>query len=634
MRRWIQSLACCLLTVFSSCIMDIDKELPDCLPDEVTDPIAVTANLYCNGHQIAWPEGSHIGVIMLQGATNKFAYTTPVKEYFLPDTSDYLFLPFSELQQIGRPAKGTTQDATGVYPHNLTADENLEVPFSVADQSDQQALDLILAKRTTGITEATDTVHLVFYRPLARLQFHLSLTEIAADGSSKNADTKLAGARISIDGMDASALFSLNDLSCTTSGADSIRALVAADGKSGQAIVFPRKASDKVTFTVALPAYPDTVYTFAMDPQLEISSCKTYSFDMHLAYRYDSDKPGPGPDPDPAIEHHIDYVFEGDANSSNTDVFKNGTSTAWPLNEIITVDDHGSFIFSYDSDLAVSIRTKDGKVIPLNPNTSYTFTDITGDITIIISAKHTEDPGPGPAPDPDPDPDPNPTPDPDPSIKHHIDYIFEKDANSSNVDVYKNGTTTRWPLNEIITVDDHGNFTFSYDSNLNVAIRTKDGKVISLSPKTSYTFTDITSDLTIVISATKSGEPSPGIYYTVTYQFKGDASSDNMTVTQTGAAWPTDKTYTVNPGDNFTFSCVPSEEVELVSITLDDNTKMELNSGNSYTISKINRNIVITIDGKKTPELSGDAGKKGDIISAEVTPWEEIPVIDDTINKD
>lgn len=53
MKKWIQTFIYCLLAAccFSSCIMDIDKELPDCLPDEVTDPIAVTADLYCNGNR-------------------------------------------------------------------------------------------------------------------------------------------------------------------------------------------------------------------------------------------------------------------------------------------------------------------------------------------------------------------------------------------------------------------------------------------------------------------------------------------------------------------------------------------------------------------------------------------------------
>ena len=573
MKKWIQTFIYCLLAAccFSSCIMDIDKELPDCLPDEVTDPIAVTADLYCNGNKIAWATTSHIGVIMLQDKTNKFVYNTPVKNYFLPDTSTYLFQPQSELQQIGRPEAGTTQNATGIYPHNLIVNEMLEVPFSVTDQSDQQALDLILAKRATGVTHETDTVHLDFYRQLSQLQFNLSLTEIAVDGTSKNADNKLAGAQIAIGGMDASALFSLSDLSFTTSSSASIQAWVTANGKNGQAIVFPRKASDEVTFTVTLPAYPDTVYTFAMDPSLELFSCQTYSFDMDLTYRYSKDEPGPGP----GMKYHIDYIFEGEANSNNVDVFKNDISTIWPLGEIITVNDGESFTFSYDSELDVSIRTKDGKVISLNPNTSYNFTHITNDITIIISAQKEEK-------------------------VHKIRYLYEGDANASNTDVFKNNMTTAWQTGKYITVSDGDDFSFGYSSELEIIVRTAEGKILSVTPDQLYTITNITSSITLIISAKQKENPDPGpgpgpdpVYHKITYEYNGEANTTVVPVTGTigntlQPDWGPNEVIFVKDGGSFTFRFDKNNGfTNDVTVTLNGQVVESIKDGEDHVLNHI-----------------------------------------------
>lgn len=307
MRKRIQHTVCFLWAILTmtSCIMK-DEDLPDCPEVVVKEPIEVTASLYCNDKHIEWPDSSHIGILMLEGGTNIPVEAGGMKEYRLVDKLTKLFIPAVSVNPINRPEIGATQDATGVYPYGTKVNDRMEVSFSVADQSNQQALDLITAKRTVNITHETDTVHLDFYRRLSRMLFTLSLTEVAANGTRKNMDTKLAGAKIEIVGMHTSALFSLNEQKFTTSASGLIRAYMQADAKSGQAIVFPREAGKGITFKITLPLYPDTTYIYAMDSELEFTSCKSYKFDIPMEYKIKPTDPTPPIDPPIDPEPPID----------------------------------------------------------------------------------------------------------------------------------------------------------------------------------------------------------------------------------------------------------------------------------------------------------------------------------------
>lgn len=153
MRKWMQSLLLCLLALgsFNACIMDIDGELPDCPPGG-KQPLAVTASLYCNGRQIAWPDSSRIGVVVCQSATGQFVYTPPVKPYFLSDPATKWFQPLAGTEPVERPGEGDQQDAFGLYPYTLGVDEGPSALLSIADQSDPAALDFLMARRVNGLT--------------------------------------------------------------------------------------------------------------------------------------------------------------------------------------------------------------------------------------------------------------------------------------------------------------------------------------------------------------------------------------------------------------------------------------------------------------------------------------------------
>lgn len=365
-----------------ACIMDIDKELPDCQPVP-SGAIAVTAALYCNGQQKAWPNGSRIGVILLQGGTERFVSEPPVKPYFLSDSPVNLFLPVPGTEPVNRPDVGTVYEAIGVSPAGAAVNDRLETALSVADQSDRQALDLITAERTAGITNETDTIHLDFYRQMCRLLFNLSLTEIDASGNRTDAAGRLAGAVVEIDGMNLSGTFSWNDFALLASTPGAFRAWMAADGKNGEAVVYPRAPGRGVTFRVTIPQYTDTVYTFAMDPALALSAGNSYTFDVDLEYR----KKAPH-----AAVHRITYEYKGSLNSTVLPVKKkNGTDYLdWAPGETVSVNHGGDFAFRYDrngctADITVTLN---GKVrADMSPGSESIFSNVTEDMHFVFHDK-------------------------------------------------------------------------------------------------------------------------------------------------------------------------------------------------------------------------------------------------------
>lgn len=574
MRKWIQSLFLCLLALgsFNACIMDIEGELPDCPPGG-TRSMAVTASLYCNGREIAWPDSSRIGVVFCQSATGQFVYTPPVKPYFLSDAATKWFEPLAAAEPAGRPGEDIVQEAFGLYPYTLTLDKGPSAVLSIADQSDPAALDFLMARRVEGLTQDTDTVHLDFYRQMCRLVFNLSLTRVDASGVRTDASEELAGARVEIGGLPVSGRFSWSDFLLTLSDPAAFRALMKADGRSGGAVVYPRQPEGGVTFTVTLPQHPDTVYTFGMDPTLELAACKAYTFDMPLEYREGGNAPGP----DPGVQHTVRYLFEGEANSGNVTVYKENLSTLWPLNEIIRVDDHGVFSFGYDSSLSVTIRTGGGETISLSPGQLYHFTDITEDVTIIISAA-----GEKPA--------------------HRVNYLFEGEANASNVKMYKESLYTPWALGEYVTVPDGGDFSFGYLSGLDITIRTADGRYYTVAPDRLFTLTGIHADITLIISGYT--EPSTTVYHRVTYEYQGRITALDVPVKGTTdvayPGWEPNQAIFVVDGGDFTFRYdkLPGYDGD-VTVTLDGKVMPGITAGDDYVFRGVTRDMHFILHDKK-----------------------------------
>lgn len=407
---------------------------------------------------------------------------------------------------------------------------------------------------------------------MCRLIFNLSLTRVDAAGVRTDASEELAGARVEIGGLPVAGRFSWSDFLLTLSDPAAFRALMKADGRSGGAIVYPRQPAEGVTFTVTLPQHPDTVYTFGMDPTLELAACKAYTFDMPLEYYEGGNMPGP----EPGVKHTVRYLFEGEANSGNVTVYKENLSTLWPLDEIIRVDDHGVFSFGYESRLSVRIRTASGETIALAPGQLYHFTDITDDVVIIISAAREE-------------------------RMHRVNYIFEGEANASNVKVYKESLYTPWASGEYVTVPEGGNFSFGYLSALEITVRTADGLYYPVTPDRLFTLTDIRTDITLILSGYT--QPSTTVYHRITYEYQGRLNTLDVPVKGTADVaypdWEPNETIFVADGGDFTFRYDKQGYDGEVTVTLDGKVMPDITAGDDYTFRGITRDMHFILYDKK-----------------------------------
>lgn len=567
-KKWLLGTALLLISMLAgtSCVMDND-DLPDCPPPTPPskDAPVVTAGLYCNEKLIAWEEGSAIGVYLIDNEKEALLQDSLGAPYILNDVEKGIFLPQWGIsdQVIARPPLGAVYDALGIFPYGNALKDTKTASLSVADQSEPEKLDLFIPRRVHSITAETDTIHLDFYRRMSRLLFNLTMTEVGADNTETEANAKLAGASILVNGLPVNGTFALESDKVETDGIQPFQAYMAENGQQGQAIVFPGTSTKDVRFQVSLPQYPDTLYSFVFSEEMILESCRTHTLALDMKYVHK-----------PVIkQYNIKYRYEGAANKDNVTVTRGNNLTAWGEGDIIVVDENSDFTFQYQSSLKVSVRTEDGEVLPMTPGKSYTFSEIQKDITIIIYVE--EDPGPGPGPGPEPE------------ITHKVTYRYEGEANANNVTVFKDGMSSNWAQTETITVKDKEDFTFGFRSDMIVSVKTKDGETLSMGSGNPYTFTKVEKDIEIIISA-----ETPE--YAVKYVFEGKYTKENVTVEKKDPAfmdWAVNSNVYITEGDNFTFK--PTSDY---TVTVTVNGKpLEKNSDGSYTIKDIYENKLIII---------------------------------------
>lgn len=584
-KKWLLGTALLLISMLAgtSCVMDND-DLPDCPPPTPPskDAPVVTAGLYCNEKLIAWEEGNAIGVYLIDNEKEALLQDSLGAPYILNDVEKGIFLPqwgISE-QVISRPPLGAVYDALGIFPYGNALKDTKTVSLSVTDQSDPEKLDLFIPHRVHSITAETDTIRLDFYRRMSRLLFNLTMTEVGADNTETEANAKLAGASIQVNGLPVNGTFALESDKVETDGIQPFQAYMAENGQQGQAIVFPGTSTKDVRFQVSLPQYPDTLYSFVFSEEMILESCRTHTLALNMKYVHK-----------PAIkQYNIKYRYEGAANKDNVTVTRGNNLTAWGEGDIIVVDENSDFTFQYQSSLKVSVRTEDGEVLPMTPGKPYTFHEIQKDITVIIYVE--EDPGPGPGPDPE--------------ITHKVTYRYEGEANANNVTVFKDGMSSKWAQTETITVKDKEDFTFGFRSDMIVSVKTKDGETLSMSSGNPYTFTKVEKDIEIIIHA-----DTPE--YAVKYVFEGEHTERNVSVEKaisqsSFGSWGKTETVYVREGSDFTFK-TNSDFTVTVKVK---GQELPKNADGSYTLKNIYEDITVVISTnihKVTYQYIGKANK-------------------------
>lgn len=262
--------------------------------------------------------------------------------------------------------------------------------------------------------------------------------------------------------------------------------------------------------------------------------------------------------------HCVKYQFEGDANTDNVTVYKNDLTTSWPVGEIIYVDDLTNFSFAYDSQLVVRVSTTDGQTLTLSPGVLHEFTNIMTDITITIAVRKEDQ-------------------------SHKVKYQFEGEANASNVKVFKGNLTTSWGTTDDVEIPYGNDFTFGYTSDLaKVAVRVSGGQTCPVTSGEFYTLNNITSDITLIISAPTQ--------HRITYEYKGTLDRTKVSVQGTTEIaypdWTSDKTLYVAQGDPFIFRYDKQPGyMGDITVTLNGEVKGDIAQGMNFTLTHVNKDM-------------------------------------------
>lgn len=315
---------------------------------------------------------------------------------------------------------------------------------------------------------------------------------------------------------------------------------------------------------------------------LPMTSGKPYTFeqiqkDITIIIYVEESKPDPDPDPEPEKTYKVTYRYEGEANANNVNVFKNDMSTAWAQTETITVKENEDFTFGFRSDMAVTVKTKDGENLSMGSGNPYTFTKINQDIEIIIHAETPE---------------------------HAVKYVFVGEYTEENVNVQKGtgqSTFNDWPKTQMVWVREGDNFTFKANSDFTVTVKVKD-KDVQPNADGSYTLKNIYEDITVVISTN---------IHKVTYKYVGEANKDNVSVYKddkfsTADKW-TENTEIVLVDHNGSLTFGTDSRHELVVTSNGTSLTGTLASGsatqNTFTVAKVTEDKVVTIAAKTEEDL-------------------------------
>lgn len=555
--------------LLSSCIMKDDYA--DCPPKK---GLKIVSSINFEGSSSFLPKGSSIGVTLLKSGTNECFGGNSDRHYIVSDTQTGESLPKEDENTIYLPEDNSLVDAMAYYPYTIPFDKKYQAKLSVLDQSKPDSLDLITSDRVCNITGDVEQIDLNFCRRLTKLTFDITLIEIDADGNETVINHKLPGTILDITGMPVSGNYSLPDNLLTVSDdIHDISTLINKEGTKSGAIVFPREPGEGVTFIATLP--DGSKHTFVMDPKQALKAGTENKFDIVIKVKKETPE---------VPSYKITYELQGTLTPQNIAVSQGSENASWGLNQTIIVKQNSDFSFLYNSDLSVTARLSDGTLLDMKNNTSYLFTTIHKDIHIILSSADSPD---------NPEPPVPPVPG-----SYKVSYELQGDLTAYNISLKQNGNT--WTAGDVITVEEGGNFSFLYNSALDVIVRLSDGTGLNMSNNRSYSFTDIHKDIHIILSSKEIPVPPvPPVYYKVTYELKDGLTADNVVITRGGADnlfWPTDVIVTAQEGSYFIFT-YKNNGGTVESVVINDKIITDTENEVPYKITNIRRDQHIILGG-------------------------------------
>jgi hypothetical protein len=237
--------------------------------DEVitgSEPVAVefaagnTASVLTRVTGSDWAQGDSIGVFMIKETPGTLAAAyilegaDNIRYNSAGGSGEVGFTVNTASRTIFYPVLGNVK-FVAYYPYK-TLLTDYELPFSVASQDNQSAIDLLYAAAGTSYTKASGTVKLPFEHKLVKLEFNIT------NGAGVTAP--LAGLTVTVDGQLPDGVLDLTDGSVTAGGAaQTITALTNTAGTFSEAILLPAASNsgkkfyfdngEDAPFTAAIP---------------------------------------------------------------------------------------------------------------------------------------------------------------------------------------------------------------------------------------------------------------------------------------------------------------------------------------------------------------------------------------------
>jgi hypothetical protein len=217
-----------------------------------------------------WESNDAIGVFMKTGSGLSNALAS--NKQYVTTKGDGNFSASSITEEINYPADGSNVDFIAYYPYQTTITNNT-YPVNVADQTQQNKIDLLYANNVTGANKN---------KPNAQLQFGHKLSKVELTIAAGTGVSSLTGLTVTYNGFNTTANF---DLATGTLAAGANPAAIKAKTTAGttttaaEIILLPvaSVAGAKVEFKIG-----NEIYTWTLPSSTTYEAGKKYSYNITL----------------------------------------------------------------------------------------------------------------------------------------------------------------------------------------------------------------------------------------------------------------------------------------------------------------------------------------------------------------
>ena len=263
------TIACAMMTtaLFSSCSSNDEEQIVD---NQQPVDLKITAGISTRAVNATWTAGDKIGVFSMDGTTPSYSnmsYTTV--------NGDGNFTASSEDQTIMLPADNSSRTIAAYYPFT-TAAASGTYSIDVSNQSNQEAIDLLVANPVSGVSKTSPVAALEFHHKLVKIDLSIS----PGEGISQE---QLASMTVTISNQPTTGtcdVINNGNVNVTSAGTSTITLLTTNNGSSCEAILLPASSTENMIMTFDIPNVG--VYKWAVN-----SAAKSQSFDAGNKYKYD-----------------------------------------------------------------------------------------------------------------------------------------------------------------------------------------------------------------------------------------------------------------------------------------------------------------------------------------------------------